>query len=169
MIEERDGWYVVNVRDARWVNRPAFGRVCTFEREGEVFPDFGAHVFVLEPGKPNCRYHREGLQEGFLVLSGRCLLLVNGEERPLEAWDYFHCPAGVSHVLVGTSDEPCAVLAIGARTAELFYPHAEIARRYAAEAPEPTDDPRVAYRDVPPRAPCAAAWPPAPTRRGAKP
>ena len=75
--------------------------------------------------------------------------LVNGEEKPLETWDYFHCPAGVSHVLVGAGDGPCAVLAIGARTAELHYPRNETARKYNAETPEATPDPRVAYSDAP--------------------
>jgi quercetin dioxygenase-like cupin family protein len=37
-------------------------------------------------------YHREKAQEGFLVLSGECLLVVEGEERPLRQWDFFHCP-----------------------------------------------------------------------------
>lgn len=159
MVEERGGWYVVNVKNARWVNRPAFGKLCFFEKEGEPHPDFGANLFILQPGKPNCRYHRESRQEGFLVLSGRCLLLVNGEERPLETWDYVHCPAGVSHVLVGAGDGPCAVLAIGARPADLYYPLNETARKHAAETPEATDEPRVAYRDVPQRAPVEPEWP----------
>lgn len=159
MVEECDGWYVVNVKDARWANRPPFGKICIFEKQREPFPDFGANLFILQPGKPNCRYHRESRQEGFLVLSGRCLLLVNGEERPLETWDYFHCPAGVSHVLVGAGDGPCAVLAIGAREADVFYPRNETARKHAAETPEATSDPRVAYRDVPQRVAVEPDWP----------
>ena len=159
MVEERDGWYVVNVNDARWLDRPAFGKVCMFEKEGDPYPDFGANLFILEPGRSNCRYHRESKQEGFLVLSGRCLLLVNGQEKPLDTWDYFHCPAGVSHVLVGAGDGPCAVLAIGARKAELYYPRHEIARKHNAETPEATADPRIAYADVPKRSPCEPGWP----------
>ena len=159
MVEERGGWYVVNVKDARWANRPGFGRICIFEKEGEPFVDFGTNLFLLEPGKPNCRYHRESRQEGFLVLSGRCLLLVNGEEKPLETWDYVHCPAGVSHVLVGAGVGPCAVLAIGARPEELFYPHDGIARKHGAEVKEPTDDPRIAYADVGKRERVKPDWP----------
>ncbi len=37
-------------------------------------------------------YHGEDEQEGFLVPGGEALLLVEGEERPLRRWDYFHCP-----------------------------------------------------------------------------
>ena len=162
MLEEKGGWHVVNVRDAGWYGSEAFGKVCSFEKEGQKFPDTGVHLFLLEPGKSNCRYHRESVQEDFLVLSGTCKLLVNGEERQLEAWDYFHCPAGVSHVLVGDGDAPCAVLAIGRRgDVELFYPESELARKYNAEAPEPTPEPRVAYSDVKPRAPVdPPPWPP---------
>jgi hypothetical protein len=37
------------------------------------------------PGRPLCLYHEESAQDDFLVLSGACVLLVNGEERPLRA------------------------------------------------------------------------------------
>ena len=75
------------------------------------------------------------------------------EERKLGPWDYAHFPAGVSHVLVGDGDGPCAVLLIGHRskTKELFYPESELARRHGAEAPEPTPDPKIAYADAAPR------------------
>jgi len=150
MIEERDGWFVVNVQDANWVESPAFGKVCIFEKEKSKFPETGVHIFVLEPGKPACRYHRESTQEDFLVLAGRCKLLVNGEEKALKSWDYVHCPPGATHVFVGDGDGPCAILAIGHRPEkpELYYPALELARRYGAESPEPTPDPKVAYADV---------------------
>ena len=151
MIEERDGWFVKNVKDATWMHTEAFGKACGFGTE-DPFPQIGINIFLLEPGKPNCRYHREEAQEDFLVLAGRCKLLVNGEERRLETWDLVHCPAGVSHVFVGVDDGPCALLAIGHRPGrgkeQLFYPASELARRYNAETPEPTADPKVAYSDI---------------------
>jgi uncharacterized cupin superfamily protein len=154
MVEERGGWFIKNVKDAAWVQNEEFGKVCAFD-VGNPFPQIGIRVFVLEPGKPNCRYHREEAQEDFLVLAGRCKLLVNGEEHPVETWDLVHCPAGVTHVFVGDGDGPCALLAIGYRPGEgkerLFYPASDLARRYNAEAPEPTGDPKVAYSDVQPR------------------
>ena len=123
MIEERGGWFVKNVKDATWMQTEAFGKACGFDTE-DPFPQVGIHIFLLEPDKPNCRYHREEAQEDFLVLAGRCKLLVNGEEHPLKTWDLVHCPAGVSHVFVG--DGPCALLAIGHRPGkgkeQLFYP-----------------------------------------------
>jgi uncharacterized cupin superfamily protein len=148
------------VKDARWVRNDAFGRKCVFEKPAEPFPQIGIHIFVLEPGKPNCRYHREDAQEDLLVLSGRCRLLVNGEERILEPWDFVHFPAGVSHVVVGL-DAPSAVLFIGHREEpeRLFYPASELARRYGAESPQPTADPDVAYADVESRKPVEASWP----------
>ncbi len=151
MLEERDGWFVVNVKDADWWGNAAFGKVCRFDKDGS-FEQLGIHIYVLEPGKPNCRYHREDAQEDFLVLAGLCKLLVNGEERPLKPWDFVHCPPGVTHVFVGAGNGPCALLAVGHRPAEqLRYPASELARRYNAEAPEPTSDPLVAYSDVPTR------------------
>lgn len=153
MIEERGGWFVKNVKDAGWYHSDAFGKVCGFDVE-KPFQQIGIHLFLLEPGKPNCRYHREEAQEDFLVLSGRCKLLINGEERSLEPWDFVHCPAGATHVFVGEGDGPCALLAIGHRSEDkkLFYPASDMAKRYNAEAPEPTGDPKVAYSDVAPRA-----------------
>jgi len=164
MVEECDGWFVVNVKDARWFGNDAFGKMCRFEKPDEPFPQIGIHIFVLEPGKPNCRYHREAAQEDLLVLSGRCRLLVVGQERMLEPWDFVHLPAGATHVCVGAEDGPCAILFIGHRETpevELFYPKSELARRYNAEAPEPTADPKVAYSDVERRRPVEAPpWPP---------
>ena len=43
-------------------------------------------------------YHRENAQEGFLVVAGECLLIVEGQERQLKAWDFFHCPGGTEHL-----------------------------------------------------------------------
>lgn len=162
MVEEREGWFVVNVRDARWYASDEFGKVCSFEDPKSPFPQTGIRLNVLEPGKPACRYHRENAQEDFLVLSGSCRLLVNGQERKLQAWDYVHCPPGVSHVFIGEGDGPCAILMIGHRPGEhrLFYPESEMARRFGAESPEPTPDPRIAYSDVSRRQPIdAPPWP----------
>ena len=137
--EKKDGWFVTNVRDAAWYHSPAFGKVCSFEDPKAPFPSTGVRIFLLEPGKPNCRYHREAAQEDFLVLSGECILLVDEQERRLTAYDFVHCPPGVSHVFVGDGEEPCALLAIGHRPArgqeQLFYPTNQLARRYNAEAP----------------------------------
>ena len=155
MVEERGGWFIKNVKDATWMHSEAFGKACAFDTDGR-FPQIGIHIFVLEPGKPNCRYHREEAQEAFLVLSGRCKLLVNGEEHPVKTWDLVHCPAGVTHVFVGDGDGPCALLALGHRPdagrQALYYPASDLARQFGAEAPEPTPDPNVAYSDVAPRA-----------------
>jgi uncharacterized cupin superfamily protein len=161
MVEEQSGWFIVNVKDARWVGHPDFGKRCLFEGETR-FPHHGINLALLEPGKPNCRYHRENGQEDFLVLSGECLLLINGEERRLKAWDFVHCPPGASHVFVGAGDAPCAVLMIGHRPEkhELYYPANELARKHGAETPKPTPDPRVAYSDISPRREIEAPdWP----------
>ena len=162
MVEERDGWFVLNVKDAPWFDSSAFGRVCSFEDQKNPFPEVGLRIFLLEPGKPNCRYHREEAQEDFLVLAGECTLLVNGEQRPLRTWDFVHCPAGVSHVFVGAGSGPCALMAVGKRPSidHLHYPKSEMSRKYNAETPEATADPAVAYSDVPRREPCDTPdWP----------
>jgi uncharacterized cupin superfamily protein len=142
-----EGWFVVNVRDAEWITSDTFGSGCVFESDKNRFPQLGINISVLEPGLPNCLYHSESLQEAFLVLSGECRLLVNGEERLLGPWDFFHCPAGVEHVFVGAGEGPCVVLMVGARSEEekLLYPVSELAARYGASAEVETPEPRVAY------------------------
>ena len=60
-------------------------------------------------------YHAEDAQEDFLVLSGECLLIVEGQERLLQAWDFVHCPPWTEHVFVGAGDGPCVVVGVGAR------------------------------------------------------
>ena len=142
-----DGWFVVNVRDAEWWVSQSFGSGCVFEAEGREFPQLGINISVLEPGKPNCLYHSESNQEAFLVLSGECRLLVEGEERALRAWDFLHCPAGTEHVFVGAGDGPSVVLMVGARSQDekLLYPVSELAARYGASAEEETPNPKEAY------------------------
>lgn len=141
-------WFVVNVRDAPWyTHRDAFGSRCSFESRDAPFEQLGINIRVLEPGQPNCLYHRESLQEDFLVLAGECLLLVAGEERKLQAWDFVHMPPGVEHVFVGAGQGPSVILMVGARSEEeeLFYPVSELAQRYGASAEEDTPSPEVAY------------------------
>jgi uncharacterized cupin superfamily protein len=142
-----DGWFVVNVREAEWWTSDAFGSGTVFESEQFPFPQLGINIAVLEPDQPNCLYHSESQQEAFLVLSGQCRLLVDGEERLLREWDFFHCPAGTQHVFVGAGDGPCAILMTGARSKDeqLLYPKSELAARYGASAEEETPDPKQAY------------------------
>jgi uncharacterized cupin superfamily protein len=156
-----DGWFVVNVRDSAWRTSDAFGSSTRFENRDAPFDQLGVNIRVLQPGQPNCLYHRESLQEGFLVLHGECLLLVEGEERPLRAWDFVHVPPGTDHVFVGAGDEPCVILMAGARSEdeELHYPASDLAARYGASATESTDSPEVAYaRYDAPRQARPAGW-----------
>jgi uncharacterized cupin superfamily protein len=142
-----EGWFVVNVRDAVWWDSEAFGSGTVFESEQAEFPQVGINIAVLEPGQPNCLYHSESQQEAFLVLWGECKVLVNGEERALRAWDFFHCPAGTEHVSVGAGDGPCAILMVGARTPDekILYPMSELAAKWGASAEETTPDAKQAY------------------------
>ncbi len=142
-----DGWFVVNVRDAQWLNSETFGSGCVFESQEHYFPQVGINIAVMLPGEPNCLYHSESQQEDFLVLAGACKVLVEGEERALEQWDFVHCPAGTEHVFVGAGDGPCVVLMVGARTEDeqLLYPVSELAARYGASAEQETPDPKEAY------------------------
>jgi uncharacterized cupin superfamily protein len=97
-------------------------------------------------------YHYENDQEGFLVLAGEPLLIVEGEERRLRPWDFFHCPPGTNHVIVGAGDGPSVLVAVGVRGAEEdwgAYTVDEAAYRHGAGVEEETTDSRVAYARFP--------------------
>jgi hypothetical protein len=73
-------WFVRNARDARRLEDD-LGAYCSFEEEGERFPELGVNLSVLQPGRPMAIYHRESHQEDFLVLSGD-LLIAEGRGAP---------------------------------------------------------------------------------------
>ena len=68
------------------------------------------------------------------MLAGECLLLVEGEERPLRAWDFVHCPPGTEHIFVGAGDGPCVIFMAGARDrgGDTVYLRYEVALRHGA-------------------------------------
>jgi len=144
-----DGWFVVNVGDAAWYEHEAFGSGASFESREFPFKELGININVLKPGQPLCLYHGENAQEDFLVLQGECVLLVEGEERPLKTWDFVHSPAWTEHVIVGAGDDLSIVLAVGTRPKpeddKLLYPKSELADRHGAGAAEETSDPQEAY------------------------
>ncbi|MDA0181990.1 cupin domain-containing protein [Solirubrobacter phytolaccae] len=149
-VAATEGWFTVNVRDSAWVRSEYFGDACIFEG-GVGFPQIGYTLCVLQPGQPNGMYHREGNQEDFLVLQGECLLIVEGQERRLQAWDFFHSPPGCDHILVGAGDGPCLVFAIGARVNgdETLYVRDETALKHGAGPEQDTPDNKVAYAPFP--------------------
>lgn len=156
--------FVVNVADAPALSVPGSGTFAAFEDPADRFPDFGINIHVLQPGEPNAKYHAENVQEDFLVLGGRCRVILNSEERQLGQWDFLHCPAGTEHVFVGAGDGPCWILMVGARGPEVrsHYPANETAARYGASAPESTNDSKAAYADWPNEPePARLPWPPA--------
>jgi uncharacterized cupin superfamily protein len=158
VVPQAESWFTVNVRDAAWLRNDAFGARCTFEADGRLVqerprlhvqqhPQLGIRLHILEPGKPSTMYHRESGQEDFLILSGECLLIVEGQERPLRAWDFFHCAPNTTHSFVGAGDEPCVMLMVGARPedATIFYPRDEVALRHGAGVEDETPSPQEAY------------------------
>src|SRR5918994_7849578 len=114
LVNDGEGWFVVNAREARWRERETLGVYCDFEGKRR-FSQLGINVSVLQPGESLGRYHRENAQEGFLVLAGECLLIVEGEERKLKPWDFFHSPPQTEHIIVGAGEGASVVVAVWAR------------------------------------------------------
>ena len=145
-------WYVRSVRDMKWWDCGPRGSVTEFVDDEN--PQVGVNLFVLAPGQPMSMYHWEADQEGFLVLSGEALLIAEGEERAMRAWDYFHCPPNVPHTIVGAGSGPAVIVAIGARERQDGpdwggYPYSELAMTHDASSEEETTEPKVAYARFP--------------------
>ena len=146
------GWYVVNAREARWVGQDGMWRGAWLEPEAEPWSTLGFNVTVLDPGDSGGRYHAESNHEVFLVVAGEVLLLVEGEGRRLRQWDFFHCPPGTEHVLVGSGDRPAVVVAASPRApdATVRYVAHELARRHGAAPAFDTGRPDEAFDGIPP-------------------
>jgi uncharacterized cupin superfamily protein len=154
------GWFIENARDATWIDC-SLGKFCDWQIDRERFPQLGINLNLLQPGEPMTMYHHEPAQEGFLVLEGECLLIVEGEERPLKKWDYFHCPAGVAHAIVGAGAGPSLVLAVGSRMGErgVLYPAEPAAQKHGAAVAETTASPKEAYAGIEfPKVPYKQGW-----------
>jgi uncharacterized cupin superfamily protein len=149
---DAEGWFAVNAEESRWRERERLGRWCDFEGKRR-FPQLGVNISVLQPGESLGRYHREKAQEGFLVLSGECVLIVEDEERELRQWDFVHCPPETDHMIVGAGDGPAVVFAVGARgrgRKGIVYPVSETAARFGVSVEQETTEPAEAYADLPP-------------------
>jgi uncharacterized cupin superfamily protein len=155
-----EGWFVLSAREARWRRREGRGNSLPFtgwtaSEQQTYFPQVGVQLFVLGPGEPIGMYHWEADQEDFLVVSGEALLIVEGQERPLQQWDFVHCPPGTRHMIVGAGEDRCVVLGVGAREHGDqscnggAYPVDEVALRHGAGVEDETSDVGVAYARFP--------------------
>ncbi len=162
LVPEGDGWFVLNVRDAQWVHSERLGSAGFWEGE-LAWPEVGTTLGVLHPGQSGGFYHAEGNQESFLVLAGEGIVIVEGQERPLRQWDYFHSPAGTPHVFVATGDSPFVYFAAGSRNegASTVYLVDETALRHGAGVEQEATSGKEAYVGV--------RWQPGPFREGSLP
>ena len=159
LVPKGEGWFVLNMRDAMWRHVEGRGAVCVVgdDFEGErQFEQLGVNPFVLRPGEPMAMYHWEADQEAFLVVSGEAVLIIEGEERQLRAWDFVHCSRNTKHVIIGAGSGPCLVIAVGARERDsLGFTVDEVATRHGASVQEDTMDGGIAYAPFPRRKPAA--------------
>ena len=151
LAPDGEGWFVVNAGESRWRDWGPLGVNCDFEGK-RPFRQVGINLNRLLPGQSLGFYHRERHQEGFLVLAGECLLLVEGQEIPLRAWDFFHCPGGTAHIIVGAGDGPSLVLAFGGRGGRkgIEYLVDPVALRHGVGVEKPTTKFSEAYARFPP-------------------
>jgi uncharacterized cupin superfamily protein len=153
LIPQGEGWFVLNARDASWIRSEERGQDTDFEG-GQEWTQLGFRIHVLMPGQRNGMYHRERAQEDFLVVSGECVLVIEGEERRLTAWDFVHCPPWTHHVFVGAGDGPCVIVMTGSRAGgfDVVYAVDAVAAKHGASVREETSLPNEAYAGFGPEA-----------------
>jgi len=160
LVPEGEGWFVANARDVTWIQSEDRGQDTDFEGRQE-WSQLGFRIQVISPGQHGL-YHRESGQEDFLVVSGECVLVIEGEERRLKQWDFVHCPPWTEHTFVGAGDGPCAIVMVGNRAGgfEVVYPVNDRAAKYGASAREETSKPGKAYAHFGPeeRSAYAEGW-----------
>ena len=157
-----DGWWILNLDEIAWNTIPGTGTWCVLESPNAPSKTLGIGVHVLPPGETPGMYHRESDQEGFLVIAGECLAIVEGQERHMRTWDYLHCPPNTDHITIGTGDRPCAILMVGTRGTPdpaTHYPADPVAARHGAAVASATDLPSEAYAGRPPQRPTRSPWP----------
>ena len=164
LVPKGPGWYVVNARDVQWWGADGRGAYSRLEGEPE-FEQLGLHLVTLARGDAMAMYHWEADEESFLVLAGEAVLIVEGEERLLRAWDFVHCPPETKHVIVGAGDSRCLLVAVGARDKSVGenwggYTVDAVAARHGASVDEATTVPKEAYAKVAQRQPtrCGENW-----------
>ena len=145
LVPKGEGWFVLNARDASWIRSEERGQDTDFEGRQE-WTQLGFRIQVVAPGQRGL-YHGERGQEAFLVVSGECVLVIEGEERHLKAWDFVHCPPWTKHTFVGAGDGPCVIVMAGSRAAgfEVVYAVNDVAAKYGACVAEETSVPDEAY------------------------
>ena len=145
LIPQGEGWFVLNARDVSWIRSEERGQDTDFEG-GQEWTELGFRIQVLAPGQRGL-YHGERGQEAFLVVSGECVLVIEGQERRLKAWDFVHCPPWTRHTFVGAGDGPCVIVMTGSRANgfEVVYAVSDVAAKYDACVPEEASKPDEAY------------------------
>jgi quercetin dioxygenase-like cupin family protein len=148
------GWFILNLGEMAWETVPGFGTWRDFdgpERDAST-PSVAVHIHVLKPGEANGYYHAEAAQEGFLVLSGECIAIVEGQERRMRRWDYLHSPPGTAHITVGAGEEPCAILMFGSPdpSRKVEWIANEVAATHGASVAHTTSRDTEVYGELPP-------------------
>jgi uncharacterized cupin superfamily protein len=150
VIPQGDGWFVLNARDVSWIRSEERGQDTDFEGSQD-WKQLGFRIQVLSPGQRGL-YHGECAQEDFLVVAGECVLVIEGEERRLNTWDFVHCPPWTQHVFVGVGRAPCVIVMTGSRAGgfDVVYPVNEVGAKHGASVLEETSKPAEAHANFGP-------------------
>ena len=141
LIVQGEGWFVLNARDVSWIRSEERGQDTDFEG-GQEWAHLGFRIQVVSPGQCGM-YHGERGQEDFLVVSGECLLVIEGEERQPEGLGLRPLPAVDAALFVGAGDGPCVIVMAGSRADgfDVVYAVNDVAAKHDASVLEETSNP----------------------------
>jgi mannose-6-phosphate isomerase-like protein (cupin superfamily) len=75
-------------------------------------PNFFLDVYCLEPGQAQTPHAHAGADKVYVLLEGRAVVRVGGDERALEPGEAALCPSGESHAIENRGPERAAVLVL---------------------------------------------------------
>lgn len=70
----------------------------------------------VPPGKSEVRHLHRRARQFFLILEGRAVMEIEGQDHPLSAGQGIHVPAGAAHQFKNPTDQPVEFLVVSSPT-----------------------------------------------------
>jgi hypothetical protein len=118
LVSKGEGWFVLNKRDAVWRHVDGRGASASLAPISKASGNSSSSASIRScsgSGRTDGHVPLEGRSGGLPRGVGEAVLIIEGEERQLRAWDFVHCPPNTKRVIGGAGSGPCFVIAVGAR------------------------------------------------------
>lgn len=119
LLSAQDIEALEGVRKVHFLNTKAV-RINKSLGEAVGMTQLGIHQISVPPGHFSTEYHCHRYEEeAIYVLSGRGMVTLGEQKRPIGPGDFIGCPTnGVAHEMYNDGDEPLVCLVVGQRLAQ---------------------------------------------------